>query len=100
MKLSPGHQPLDEILLDLAEDAAAEPDPDHRLGDDGADIHTVAAGVDRQRHDIGAVRVAAQALVAVLALERVAAGGHEFERLVEIGAGKARGRAPAAVTSR
>ena len=88
-----GRKLLDEIFLELAEHAPAaagrpafglQADIDHRVFDDDADIEAVLL------RDLGMgdapqpFRRLAQPRIAVVALERIAAGRDEIEHAVEI----------------
>ena len=96
--MSPGRQCLDEIFLDLAEqppaarnDGAAaarahQPHLDHVGFDDGADIHAVTLRDARMRDAPAAVLALPDFGEALIGLQRVAAGGDEIDRGVEIGA--------------
>src|SRR6185437_13966749 len=87
------HQLLDEIFLELAEHAPAgagrlaarlQADLHHRLLDDDAGVQAVLlreAGMGEPPQAFGRL---AQARITVIALERIAAGGDEFDRIVEI----------------
>ena len=95
-------QPLDEGFLDLAEQPAAAPDRagraaaatarahqphfQHGVFDDGADIQPIALPHFRIGDAPAALLVLPDAGEALVALQRVAAGGDEIERVVEIGA--------------
>ena len=103
-----GHQRLDEILLDLAEHAAAARDRPGVTGaagarahqahlehvglDDGADIHPVAL----RHHRIGDAPAAVLGLPdlgeALVGLERIAAGRDEIDDGIEVGAAQSRVR--------
>ena len=90
-----GHQLLDEIFLDLAQQppatrtapACAAPtdqaDGDRRLLDDGADIHAVALGEARMRQAPGTLRRLAQPGIALVTAQRIAAGGNEPDHFFE-----------------
>ena len=92
-------QRLDEIFLDLAEQAAAarrstglerarahQPHLEHVGLDDGADIHAVALRDLRIGDAPAAVLVLPDLGEALIGLERVAAGGDEIDDGVEVGA--------------
>jgi hypothetical protein len=94
-----GAQLLDEPFLDLAQHPprrqgsppAAVADPDeahlqHLRFDDRADVQAIALGQARVRDAQPPVGHDLELGILVVGLERVAAGGHERHRLVEVGA--------------
>ena len=92
-----GHHGLDEIFLDLAEEPAAARNHfrnarahqahfQHIGFDDGADIEPVALRDPRIGDAPAAVLALADAGEALVGFERIAAGGDEIDRGVEIGA--------------
>ena len=97
-------QRLDEIFLDLAEQPPAarhdraggarahQPHLQHVGFDDGADIHAVALRDARMGDAPAAVLALPDLGEALVGLERVAAGGDEIDRGVEIGARERRVR--------
>ena len=79
------HQTLDEGLLDLAQH---RPAPhlhlDQRQLDDGADIHAELPRHHRRGQHPAAVGQLLQPVPALVGRQRIAAGRHEVERVVEI----------------
>jgi hypothetical protein len=79
------HQPLDEGLLDLAQH---RPAPhlhlDQRQLDDGADIHAELPRHHRRGQHPAPVGQLLQPVPALVGRQRIAAGRHEVERVVEI----------------
>ena len=79
------HQPLDEGLLDLAQHRAApQLHLQQRQLDDGADIHAELPRHQRRGQHPAPVGQLLQPVPAVVGRQRVAAGRHEIERVVEI----------------
>ena len=92
-----GHHGLDEIFLDFAEQPAAARNHfrsarahqahfEHIGFDDGADIEPVALRDPRIGDAPAAVLALADAGEALVGFERIAAGGDEIDRGIEIGA--------------
>ena len=96
--MSPDRQHLDEIFLDLAEHPPAarncgaaaarahQPHLEHVGLDDGADIHAVSLRHARMGDAPAAVLALADFGEALIGFQRIAAGGDEIDRGVEIGA--------------
>src|SRR3546814_803033 len=80
------NQAGNEVLLDLAEYSAAEADLEHRRLDDGPDVHPPSTEQILRRRTPEALRVLFQAPEPFVGAERVTAGGHEVEYVVEIAA--------------
>src|SRR3546814_3907022 len=78
------NQAGNEVLLDLAEYSAAEADLEHRRLDDGPDVHPPSTEQILRRRTPEALRVLFQAPEPFVGAERVTAGGHEVEYVVEI----------------
>ena len=79
------HQPLDEGLLDLAQHRPApQLHLDQRQLDDGADIHAELPRHQRRGQHPAPVGQLLQPVPALVGRQRIAAGGDEVERVVEI----------------
>ncbi len=79
-----GTELLDEILLDLAQvPPAPQPHLQHRRLDDGADIHAVLLRHARVGHAPEPLHCLPQPVIALVAFQRIAAGGDEIDHPVE-----------------